>query len=285
MRIHTTEITEFSAYKKNFSSFFMFMVFAMVSLSGYPHVSLAQGSDSLDEAVAIENELKEIPTTNPEQTVDIKKNKVAASESNEKKHKNRTSSYIIFDDKKLLDGYKKKYSHLSKEILLEMIKDYNLNSYKSTAAVMVFIDNFSKEVVSKEKRGVEKILLRRLARTDSPFLQVEIMYALCCLDRYRYYKSMVPGLIQKLNHYNSTVNEIAFDSMENIIKDGNNRAREARIVFNTLRKILFLSRRRLNDIKEPGPKLTRKLKLLRWSIKILGRQELRRLPEEVLPLL
>lgn len=263
------------------------MIFVLSSFKGT--FLWAQETSEVEEADVIEKELEE---SNPseqavstEEDLDAMRMKEEVSSPAGKKNKNGNSSYIIFDDRKLLDGYKKKYSSLSKEILLEMIKDYNLSSYRSAAAVMVFNEKYSKEVVSKEKRRVEKILLRRLARSESPFLQVEIMSALCSLDRYRYFKSMVPGLIQKLNHYNSTVNEIAFEDLEKIIKDGSDRAREARIVFNTLRKILFLSRRRLIEIKEPGPKLSRKLKLLRWSIKVLGKQELRRLPEEVLHLL
>jgi hypothetical protein len=61
--------------------------------------------------------------------------------------------------------------------------------------------------------------------------------------------------------------------------------REARIVFETLRKTLFLSRNRLQDITTPNEALQNKLDLLRWSIKILGTQELKRLPQEVINLL
>jgi len=195
------------------------------------------------------------------------------------------SSNTIFDDKMLLEGYAQRYSELSKEILLEMIKDDNLSSYKTTAAVRVFNETYSSEVVYREKKIVEKILLRRLSRTNSPFVQVEIMYTLCKMDRYRYFKAMVPALIQKMDHYNSTVNELAFESLNDIVESSPNRPREARIVFNTLRKILFLSRKRLANINEPGPRLKQKLKLIRWSMKILGSQELKRLPSEVINLL
>jgi len=191
----------------------------------------------------------------------------------------------IFDDRMLLNGYTKKYSDLSKETLLAMIKDDTLTPYRSAAAVRVFKEKFSGEVVSREKKSVEKTLLRRLHRTNSPFVQVEIMHTLCQMDRYRYFKPMVPALIQKLDHYNAAVSEIAFDSLNQVIETGSNRPREARIVFNTLRKILFLSRKRLATIKEPAPKLTKKLKLLRWSIKVLGNQELKKLPKEVINLL
>jgi len=111
------------------------------------------------------------------------------------------------------------------------------------------------------------------------------MFALCTLDRYRYFAPMVPALIQKLSHYNVTVSDRAFEAVSAIIEAGNNRTREARIVFNTLHKILFLSRKRLATITDPGPRLTKKLKLLRWSIKVLGSQELKRLPKEVISLL
>ena len=96
---------------------------------------------------------------------------------------------------------------------------------------------------------------------------------------------MVPPLIQKLDHYNPAVNDLAFEDLNNLTTASNNRTREARIVFTTLRKILFLSRNRLANLKEPGPRLTLKLKLLRWSVKILGSQELKKLPKEVISLL
>jgi len=195
------------------------------------------------------------------------------------------SANTIFDDQMLLKGYPEKYNGLSKEILLEMIKDDTLTSYRSASAIRVFRTKFADEVVSREKKVIEKILLRRLHRTDSPFAQVESMHALCQLDRYHYFKSMVPALIQKLDHYNSAVNENAFNSLNEIIAAGSNRNREARIVFITLRKMLFLSRKRLADVKEPDVKLSRKLKLLRWSIKVLGNQELKKLPKEVINLL
>ena len=195
------------------------------------------------------------------------------------------SGYTIFDDQILLTNYAVKYSELSKEIILAMMKDDTLGSYKNAAAIKVFREKFSHEVVSREKRIVEKILLRRLNRTDSPFVEVEIMHTLGVLDRYKYFKSMAPALIQKLDHYNATVSTLAFESLNNLIKLGNDRPREARIVFHTLRKILFLSRRRLATIDKPGPKLAQKLQVLRWSIKVLGTQELKRLPKEVLNLM
>jgi len=138
----------------------------------------------------------------------------AQSETIIQNGRNQSSqSHTIFDDQMLLDGYIKKYSNLSKGILLEMIKDDTLTSYRSAAAVRVFQEKFIKDVVSKEKRGIEKILLRRLHRTDSPFVEVEIMFALCQMDRYRYFKSMAPALTQKLSHYNSAINENAFSSL------------------------------------------------------------------------
>ncbi len=196
-----------------------------------------------------------------------------------------SNDLTIFDDKMLLDGYAKKYSTLPKEIIIEMLKDDTINSYRLAATVRTFKTRFSKEIVSREKIVVEKILLRRLNRDDSPFVQIEIMDTLCRMDRYRYFESMVPILIQKLDHYNQTVNEIAFDSLNYLIETGNSRSREARIVFETIRKVLFLSRKRLENITEPGPKLKQKLVLLRWSIKVLGTQELKKLPSEVLNLL
>jgi hypothetical protein len=172
------------------------------------------------------------------------------------------------------------------EILVEMINDDALpNEYQRAAALRVFKEHYANEVVSKEKKNIEKLLLRRLNKTDSPFVQVEIMHTLCLIDRYKYFKSMVPALIQKLDHYNLTVNEMAFTGLENIVDTGNNRPREARIIFDTLQKVLFLSRKRLDKVTEPDNRLAQKLKLLRWSIKVLGNQELNELPKEVINLL
>ena len=211
----------------------------------------------------------------PEESLILESQKTAANPSNSP----------IFDDKMLLEGYSQKYRDLPQETILEMMKDDTLSSYRMAAAIAVFREKFSAEVVSNEKVQIEKILLRRFNRTDSSFVQVEIMSALCQMDRYRYFKAMVPALIQKLDHYNSAVNEAAFNSLNNLLETGPKRPREARIVFNTLRKVFFLSRKRLANITEPGPKLTQKLKLMRWSIKILGIQEIDKLPKEVINLL
>lgn len=199
---------------------------------------------------------------------------------------NKSNGYHLFDDRKNLERGAQQYQKYSKEILLAMINDDALpNSYQRAAALRVFRDVYALEVVSREKKNIEKMLLRRLNKTDSPFVQVEIMHTLCLIDRYKYFKSMIPALIQKLDHYNMTVNEMAYESLEHMIETGNNRPREARIVYTTLRKVLFLSRKRLEQIEVPDEKLVQKLKLLRWSIKVLGNQELNKLPKEVLNLL
>lgn len=196
------------------------------------------------------------------------------------------TSYALFDDRELLRRGAIEYSNHSKDVLLAMIADDNLPSpYQRAAAIRVFKEEYSREMFNKAKKAAEKILLRRLNRTTSPFVQVEIMHTLCLMDRYQYFKSMTPALIAKLDHYNATINEMAYTALDDIIKSGNNRAREARIMFNTMRKVLFLSRKRLENIKKPDQKLVYKLKIVRWSIKVLGNDELKRLPKEVLPLL
>ncbi len=193
--------------------------------------------------------------------------------------------HTIFDDKLLLEGYTEKYNQEALEILLAMIKDDTLSPIKMAAAVRVFKNTFAGEIVAGEKRLAEKILLRRLNRTDSKYVQIETRHTLCLMERYKYFKSMIPALILNLEHYNSTVNELAFESLEDIIGRKTLRAREARIIFNTLRKMLFLSRKRLSQVNEPDEKLKRKLTILRYAIKVLGTQQLRRLPKEVINLL
>ena len=95
---------------------------------------------------------------------------------------------------------------------------------------------------------------------------------------------MIPSLIQKLDHYNAVVRALAYDDIQDIIKD-DDRTREARIIFNTLRIIFFLTRNRLNNVQIPDEKLKNKISILRWAIKVLGTQELKRLPSEVIRLL
>jgi hypothetical protein len=194
------------------------------------------------------------------------------------------ASGAIFDDNALLSGYSEKYENEPRDILLAMIADDSLGSYKCAAAVRVFKEKFANEVLSNEKVNIVRTLIRRLNRGDSPFVQVEIMHTLVVLDRYQYFESMVPALILKMDHYNSVVSDLAYDDIQEIIKNSFY-TREARIVFDTLRKILFLSRNRLQHIVTPDHKLHQKIELLRWSIKILGTQELKRLPSEVINLL
>ncbi|MDP8265132.1 MAG: hypothetical protein P9M12_06635 [Candidatus Aceula lacicola] len=193
------------------------------------------------------------------------------------------AQHSLLDDKKLLGGYSKRYADEPKDVLLAMINDETLSPYQTAAAVRVFRENFSQIIFSREKKLALRSLIRRLSRTDSIFVKIEIMYTLCEMDKYKYFKSMVPNLIRAMDHYNKTANELAFTYINNIIS-GQNRTREARIVFNTLRRILFLSRKKLRNVINPNKRLKQKIELLRWSIKILGNQELKRLPPEALHL-
>ncbi len=190
----------------------------------------------------------------------------------------------IFDDEALLDGYAQKYADESRDILLAMAADNSVGAYKSAAAIRVFRLKYADQVLSAEKPAILKMLIRRLNRTDSAFVQVEIMHTVVVLDRYDYFESMTSALIQKLDHYNRVVSANAYEALDSITT-GSTRAREARFVFNILRKTLFLSRKRLENVNEPDDRLKGKLSLLRWSIKVLGTQELKRLPSEVIRLL
>jgi len=190
----------------------------------------------------------------------------------------------IFDDKALIDGYTEKFSGESKDILLAMVGDDSLGAYKMAAAVRVFTKKYASETLKAEKSIVIKIFLRRLNRSDSAFVQVEIMHALVVLDRYQYFQSMVPALILKMDHYNRVVSAMAYEGLDDVLK-ASDRPREARIVFNVLRKTFFLSRKRLGKVQKPNEQLQHKLDILRWAIKILGTQELKNLPQEVIGLL
>ncbi len=191
----------------------------------------------------------------------------------------------IFDDKALIVGYTAKLSTATKDLLLAMINDDELNIHKKTAAVVVFRQKFASQAVSKEKSIVERVFLRQLQRINSVYFQIEIMRALLIIDRYRYFDSMMPLLIQRMDHYEPYVNELAYAAIEDILSVGNQRPREARIVLNTLRKIFFLTRKKIAKEDPSQAKLRNKLQLLRWSIKVLGVDELKSLPPEVISLM
>ena len=191
----------------------------------------------------------------------------------------------IFDDKFLVEGYAAKIAPATKEVLLAMINDTTIPNYRKAAAVRVFRERFAAQIVAKERAIIERFLLRQLERTASPHIQIEIMHTMLVIDRYRYFDAMVPALIQKIDHYDKYVAELAFTSVEHINQIGNQRGREARIEFNTLRKIFFLTRRKLAQADEADPRLKYKLELLRWSVKVLGTDELKNLPKEVLNLM
>ena len=194
------------------------------------------------------------------------------------------SNNAVFDDLALINGYTDKFAGELKETLLAMIADDSVGAYKCTAAIRVFKQKYGSEIFKDEKPAILKNLFRRMNRTDSPFVQIEIMHTLIVLDRYQYFESMVPTLIQKLDHYNRVVSALAYDNLMEVTKTSV-RPREARVVFNTLRKIFFLSRKRLANVSTPDARLKRKLMVLRWSIKVLGTQLLKSLPPEVINLL
>ena len=191
----------------------------------------------------------------------------------------------IFDDKVLFQGYVDKYKDKPRDVIVAMMNDSTIGTFKLAAAIRIFSIDFADQTVGTEKNFSEKTLLRILSHENSPYVQTESMNALIALDRYKYFKIMVPRLIEKLDHYEDAVVDIAYDDLSMIITKSTARTREARIIFNTLRKILFLSRKKLEFIEEPDEKLQKKLDLLFWCIKVLGTQELKQLPPEVIRLL
>ena len=191
----------------------------------------------------------------------------------------------IFDDKMLIEGYAVKLANSPKDVLLAMINDDSLNVYKKAAAIRIFRIHFAPQIVQRERVIIERVMLRQLERASSVFVQVELMHVLVLLDRYRYFDAMVPMLLQKLDHYDAAVNEMAYEALNDIIDNGNARTREARIIFNTLRKTFFLTRKKLQDADPADPRIKNKLQILRWSVKVLGTDELKNLPKEVISLM
>ncbi len=190
-----------------------------------------------------------------------------------------------FDDGFLIQGFSERYLEEDMDTLLAMIQDETIPDIKAAAAVRALREKYALNIFNRDKAAAERALLKTYSRSDSAFLHVEIMQTLVLMDRYKYYATFVPRLLLKLDHYNDAINMAAFNGMNTIIRQGNNRSREARIVFTTLRKMLFLKRNRLANITEPDERLKQKIEILKWSIKILGAQELDRLPKEVLNLL
>ncbi len=194
-------------------------------------------------------------------------------------------NYAIFNDKLLIEGYAAKLSSTSRDVILTMINDAVLASYRKAAAIRVFRTRFAAQTVTRERNIVEKLLLRQLEKSGSVYVQVELMHLLVLLDRYRYFDAMIPALIQKIDHYDATASEMAYESITDINESGTQRAREARIEFNTLRKVFFLMRKKLEGADSSQARLKMKLEILRWSIKVLGTDELKTLPKEVIGLM
>ncbi len=194
------------------------------------------------------------------------------------------TNFRPLDDRSLIKAYSENYADLPKETLIAMIRDDALDSQKTAAAVRLFSEKYSHLVFSREKKRIERWLLIRRARTDSVFVEIEILNALCRLDRYKYFNLTTVELLKRLDHYNDSANQLAFQYLQEITQAEPGRAREARVIFNFLRKRLFLIRNELRKIDQPDSRLKQKITLLRWSVKILGTEELRRLPPEVLHL-
>ena len=194
-------------------------------------------------------------------------------------------NYPIFNDKLLIEGYAGRLSSTSKDVVLAMINEDELVPYRKAAAIRVFRTRFAAQTVTRERSIVEKLFLRQLEHASSVYVQVELMHSLVILDRYRYFDAMVPSLIQKMDHYDVTASEMAYTSIMDINESGSQRAREARIEFNTLRKMFFLTRKKLEGADSQEPRLKMKLDILRWSIKVLGTEELKNLPKEVISLM
>ena len=253
-------------FPKPYYCFFMALLFLIIPLQSW-------GEETANEEFSTAELNTELPANEALAPV------TSASETPE------PADPSLFDDRQQLNGFTEHYKKEPMGVLIAMIKDETLDPYRTAAAVRVFRQNYYDQVFLRDKVLLEKTLLRRLSRTKSPFLQVEIMHTLCSLNRYKYFNSMTPSLIQKLDHYNSSVNDLAFEALKDLTSLDHPKPREARLIFHSLRKSLFLSRRRLAGMTEPSPQLNHKLELLRWSIKILGTEELNRLPQEVIHLL
>lgn len=190
-----------------------------------------------------------------------------------------------FNDQLMINGYAQKYEDRPLSVIFAMLRDDTLSPIKTAAATLVLREVYSDQLFKEDKILAEKILWRRLNRTESSFVQVEAMHTLCRLNRYQYFKPLVPALILKMEHYDPTVKEMAARAILDIIDHGKDTAWEARIVFQTQRKVFFLNRNKLAEAARQDPIFKEKIKILKWTIKILGSEELKALPKELIPLL
>lgn len=181
--------------------------------------------------------------------------------------RNIKAQYLIYDDKMYLEVYSQAFLSEEKDNLITMIKDKKEDPYKRAAAVSVLRERFFTNLTDKEKLEMQDTLRKVFRRGGSSFLRIEIAYALCQLERKRYFKDMAPFLINRLDNENNVIAERAFDRVNKILNEGNSSNEEAKIVLTTLKRAFKLTER---EKIENLDLINKKNKLIAWANNVLN---------------
>ncbi len=183
--------------------------------------------------------------------------------------KNVHAQYLIYDDKMALEVYGKAFSSLSKEELIALIGEKETDAYKRAAAVNVLREKFLAGLGPKERIEIQDLLRKTFRSSGSSFIRIEIAYALCRIDRDKYFRDMFSFLLRRIDNENSVISERAFDRAKKILAEGNKSASEARVVLSTLRNVSH--RFEAENDAELDLRARQKLELIAWANKVLNK--------------
>ncbi|MDP2939066.1 MAG: hypothetical protein Q8O13_03145 [Candidatus Omnitrophota bacterium] len=178
---------------------------------------------------------------------------------------NMGAQYLVYEDKIALDVYNKAFLFETKDNLIAVIKDKEEDAFKRAAAINILREKFFTDLSPQEKIDVQEMLRKVFRRGGSSFIKIEIAYALCQLDRQKYFKDMAPFLIRRIDNENNVVSERAFDRIENILNDSDTSREEAKIVLGLLKKNFNPSEDK--ESKEFDLRYKEKMKLFVWASK------------------
>lgn len=145
------------------------------------------------------------------------------------------SQYLIYDDKVALEAYGKQLSDQAQEDLIAIIKDKEGDPFKRAAAVNILREKFFTGLKVKDNLEMQDLLRSAFRRGGSSFIRIEIAFALCHLDREKYFKDMVPFLLRRIDNENNVISEKAFERARLILTEKTLTLAQAKIVAATLK--------------------------------------------------
>ncbi len=179
------------------------------------------------------------------------------------------AQYLIYDDKMALEVYSQEFVSRPKDELVVMIDDRQEDSYKRAAAVNVLRGNFFTGLSGKERIEIADFLRQSFRNSGSSFIRIEIAYALCQLERDKYFKDMVSFLLRRIDNENNVISERAYDRAQKILSEGDKSTAEAKVVLSVLKNVSPGTA----EGKNSGMDLraNQKLELIAWANNILNR--------------